>query len=107
MSSKATVGKISDKSGQNIDSLYPKLNPHPRCPGVTEIPWQEIGRLNKIATKLMKEQGITVLDFNAAITPVIGKYQLPKNCHFRDEGYEFLSQLMAKMIKEELKISSK
>ena len=60
-------------------------------------------RLNKIADELMKQEGITSLDFNSAITPLLGKYQLPKNCHYRNEGYKFLAQLMADMIQKELK----
>jgi len=63
-----------------------------------------VERLNKAAAELMKEANITVLDLNSAITPLIEKYQRPKNCHYYDEGYNFMGKVIADKVLAELKI---
>ncbi|MDA0748635.1 MAG: SGNH/GDSL hydrolase family protein, partial [bacterium] len=62
-----------------------------------------IDRLNKIANTLMKEQNIPILDLNRAITPRLDEYQLPEDCHFNEKGYEFMGNLMAETVLDELR----
>ena len=50
----------------------------------------------------MQEQNIPVLDLNQAITPMIAKYQLPGNCHYRDDGYRFMGKWLAEKVMAEL-----
>ena len=61
-----------------------------------------IDRINKVATSYMTEKDIPILDLNKAITPLLDKYQIPNDCHYKVEGYEFMGDLVAKIILEEL-----
>ena len=70
--------------------------------GALEYVKGDIERLNKIAEAVMKEQNIPVLDLNRAITPMVAKYQLPENCHYRDDGYRFMGKLLAEKVMAEL-----
>ncbi|MDF7808114.1 SGNH/GDSL hydrolase family protein [Pontiellaceae bacterium B12219] len=61
-----------------------------------------IERLNQVAEKIMTEQNIPVLDLYQAVSPNLAQYQRPKNCHFRESGYDFMGTLMAEVIMEQL-----
>jgi hypothetical protein len=70
--------------------------------GAHEYVEGSVERLNQVAAALMNEQNIPVLDLNAAITPLTARYQLPKNCHFMDEGYLFMGKVLAEKVLVEL-----
>jgi lysophospholipase L1-like esterase len=70
--------------------------------GAPEYVKGAVPRLNEAASMLMKKHAIPVIDMNAAITPVLDKYQLPKNCHYTDEGYTFMGNIVAEAIRKQL-----
>jgi hypothetical protein len=70
--------------------------------GALEYRKGAVTRLNEAATSLMKKHAIPVIDMNREITPVLNKYQLPKNCHYNDEGYEFMGSIVAGAIRKQL-----
>jgi lysophospholipase L1-like esterase len=57
-----------------------------------------IERVNDISQKLMEENNIPMIDLNSYITAVIDEYQLPDNCHFKTEGYEYMGRFVAENI---------
>ena len=62
---------------------------------------------NQAAAGIMKQHNIPVDDLFAAVGPHLGEYQLPNNVHFKEEGYDFLGQQVARAISDRLKDSSK
>ena len=60
-------------------------------------------RLNAAAAEVMKRHGIPTNDLYTHITPHLATYQLPKNCHFKGEGYQFLGKKVAAEILAALK----
>ncbi len=60
-------------------------------------------RTNTVADAIMREKKIPAIDLYAKVLPVLGQYQLPKNCHYKLEGYEFLGRIVAKSILNRLK----
>ena len=75
--------------------------------GANEYVEGSIDRLNAAATPIMKRNGIPVVDLNAYITPKLGDYQLPKNCHFKGEGYEYMGKFIAENILKQLSTATK
>lgn len=61
-----------------------------------------VERLNGIAAALMAARGIPVLDLYDSVQPVLDQYQLPDNCHFREEGYGYMGRIVADRIQAEL-----
>jgi hypothetical protein len=55
----------------------------------------QVPEYNEIATKVMKENGVTINDLNAHITPRIAELQNPKDVHFKTAGSEFLAEKVA------------
>ena len=62
---------------------------------------------NQAAAAVMKKYNIPVDDLFTAVTPHLGEYQLPNNVHFKEEGYDFLGQQVAKAILSQLGSSKK
>jgi lysophospholipase L1-like esterase len=75
----------------------------PTLPGAGSYPAGYAKRLNSIAEEIMKREGIEILDLGAKITPQLKKYQLPRDCHYTLEGYEFLGESVANAIEGALK----
>jgi len=76
----------------------------------TPVPDSSKGRIkgeeiyyNKIAEKIMKQQGVTINDLHAWIKPRLVQYQQPHNVHFTPEGYQFLGNRVAEKIRNILK----
>jgi hypothetical protein len=61
-----------------------------------------VERLNRIAAALMDAHGIPVLDLYSHVWPHLERYQLPDNCHFKEEGYGYLGRIVADRIQAEL-----
>ena len=97
----------------NLEKLLARIKPRtkkimwltstPVPKGANEYVEGSISRLNAVATPLMKNNGISVVDLHAYITPKLGEYQLPKNCHFKGEGYEYMGAFIAENILQQLK----
>lgn len=61
-------------------------------------PQRKFGKVpeyNEIAAKVMKENGVSINDLNAHITPRIAELQNPKDVHFKTAGSEFLAEKVA------------
>ena len=71
-----------------------KLNP-PRNFG-------DVATYNRIALKVMQENGVAIDDLNAAITPDLAKLQKPHDVHFTAEGYAALGQAVVQSLQKEL-----
>ena len=71
-----------------------KLNP-PRAFG-------DVAVYNRIALKVMTENGVAIDDLNAAIMPDLAKLQRPHDVHYTPEGYEALGQAVVKSLRKEL-----
>jgi acyl-CoA thioesterase-1 len=65
--------------------------------------FDDVAVYNRIAAKVMNENGITINDLNAFIQPQVGKYQNPQDVHFSAEGSEFLARQVASAIQAQLK----
>jgi lysophospholipase L1-like esterase len=54
---------------------------------------------NRIASEIMKKEGISTDDLFGFISPQLAKVQNPKDVHFNAEGYELLGKQVAESIK--------
>jgi hypothetical protein len=57
---------------------------------------------NEAAAELMKKHGVTTDDLFAAMTPNLAEMQIPNDVHFKDKGYDFLGETVAKAIEAQL-----
>lgn len=64
--------------------------------------FDKVPTYNAIATKVMRESGVTLNDLNTAIIPHLAKLQNPRDVHFNKEGSEFLAKEVAAKIEAEL-----
>ena len=62
---------------------------------------------NQAAAAIMAAHNIPVDDLFTAVTPHLGEYQPPNNVHFKEEGYDFLGQQVAKAISARLTAAAK
>ena len=58
----------------------------------------KVPEYNEIALRVMKENGVAIDDLNAAITPHLGEMQIPKDVHYKPEGYATLAKQVAASI---------
>lgn len=92
----------------NLQQLLKRLQPRakkviwltstPVPEGAAEYVAGAIDRLNAAATPLMQKENIPIIDLHAHILPKIAEYQLPKNCHFKETGYEYMGTFIAENI---------
>jgi hypothetical protein len=69
------------------------------------LPPRKFGKVpeyNAIAESVMKENGVTIDDLHAAITPRLAELQNPKDVHYKPEGYAFLAKHVAASIEAAL-----
>ncbi len=57
---------------------------------------------NEAAAELMQNHGVAVDDLFAAMTPNLAAMQVPNDVHFKDTGYDFLGETVAKAIEKQL-----
>jgi len=98
---------------RNLEQLIARIRPRTRKllwltstpvpEGASEYVAGSIERLNAAATALMQKQNVPVLDLHAQIQPKIAEYQLPKNCHFKEDGYGYMGAFIAENILTQLK----
>ncbi len=96
----------------NLEKLLARMKPRtkkvvwltstPVPEGANEYVAGAIDRLNAAATPLMQKNGVSVVDLHGYIQPKIGAYQLPKNCHFKNEGYDDMGTFIAENILAQL-----
>jgi acyl-CoA thioesterase-1 len=75
----------------------------------TAVPEGEKGRragsekkYNPVAVEVMKRQGVTINDLDAAIRPHLGEYQAKNDVHFGPPGARFLAEKVAEKIQAAL-----
>lgn len=64
--------------------------------------FEDIPVYNKVAEKVMKEEGVQINDLNAFITPTLATHQKPKDVHFTGEGSQALGKQVASVIEAQL-----
>tara|TARA_B100000900_G_C20587582_1_gene720257 strand:- start:1923 stop:2591 length:669 start_codon:yes stop_codon:yes gene_type:complete len=75
---------------------YPdKLGRQMRSPGMSKI-------YNQVALKIMNNNQIIVNDLYSLVLPKISELQIANNVHFKENGSEFLADLVVKSITESL-----
>lgn len=62
---------------------------------------------NKLAAQVMENNHIKTIDLYTAIKPKIAEYQLPKNCHFKEEGYTYMASYIAPIVLKSLSAEKK
>jgi lysophospholipase L1-like esterase len=65
---------------------------------------RDIVARNEIAVRLMQKHDVAVNDLYSAIKPHLVEYQNQKDCHFNNQGYDFLGQKVANEILAALKL---
>ena len=73
-----------------------KLNP-PRLP-------RDVVDFNRVAKKVMEENGVAINDLYALALPQLKEWQLPANVHFKPEGSKRMGEEVAAKIKVTLRI---
>ena len=58
---------------------------------------------NRIARKVMREDGITINDLHGYMLPELARLQKPKDLHYLPEGSEFLAVRVAAEVENALK----
>lgn len=66
--------------------------------------FEDIAIYNRIATKVMKENGVAIDDLNTYITPHLAEYQKKQDVHYIGEGYDFLARQVVKSIESQLAV---
>jgi lysophospholipase L1-like esterase len=61
-----------------------------------------IDAYNAAAVKVMRDEGVTINDLNAAIAPRAGELWKPRDLHFATEGYAILAEHVARTIQAAL-----
>ena len=61
------------------------------------VPRDEV-KYNQAAARVMKEEGVATDDLYAFALPQLGDIQLPKNVHFKPEGYAVLGKQVVRSI---------
>ena len=95
-----TIVERMQKTGAKI--IWASTTPIPEDPKQNYKP-ASIVEHNEAAAEVMKKHQIAVDDLFTAMTPHLGEYQPPLNCHFKDEGYDFLGQQVGTAIEAQLK----
>ena len=91
-----------EKTGAKL--VWASTTPIPNDPKQKQTAASIVER-NQAAAAIMKQHNIPVDDLFTAVTPHLGEYQRPNDVHFKDEGYDFLGQQVAKAISEQLPVS--
>lgn len=65
--------------------------------------FDDIGKYNAIAAKVMAENGVAIDDLNAAITPHLENVGRSNDVHFSEEGYRILGAFVARSVTAALK----
>lgn len=60
----------------------------------------KVPEYNEIATRVMTGNGVAINDLNQWITPRFAELQVPKDLHYRAQGYEFLARQVAAAIQD-------
>jgi lysophospholipase L1-like esterase len=79
--------------------IWATTTPKPPTPNYPEDP---VPGLNRIAAKVMAENGVAIDDLYAVVKPRLAEFQRPDDAHYTLEGYEFLGTAVAASIESQL-----
>ncbi len=82
--------------------IWASTTPIPDPPLQPERTFGDETEYNKIAEKIMKEEGIAINDLHSWILPRFSKLQKPKDLHYLPEGSEFLAEKVSHEILKQL-----
>ncbi|TDU73041.1 acyl-CoA thioesterase-1 [Prosthecobacter fusiformis] len=82
--------------------IWATITPIPEGPLNPPREFGEVSVYNGIAEKVMKENGVTINDLNAWISPKLAEMQKPKDVHYHDSGSDYLAEKVAQEIKAAL-----
>ena len=91
------VGKLKQRSNK---VLFVTTTPIPE--GAAEFVENASENSNRLATRVMNEHQIGTIDLYTAIKPEIAEYQLPQNCHFKEDGYTYMATYLAPFVLKSL-----
>ncbi len=83
--------------------IWAETTPIPDEMLVGERKFGDEAEYNRIAAKIMKEEGVVTNDLNAFVTPRFAELQKPKDLHYKSEGSDYLATKVAKEIEAVLK----
>ena len=86
----------------NAKVIWASTTPIPDNPEQKQTAASIVER-NAAAAEVMQKHGVAIDDLFGFITPRLAEMQLPKDVHFKDEGYELLGQQAADSITDALK----
>jgi len=98
---KAIVTKLQASGAQLI---WVNTTPVPK--GANEHVEGNSERVNALASSIMTELNIPIVDLYSKVKEVPSEHTIPNNCHFRDGGYEILGSAVAAQILSVLKTPS-
>lgn len=82
--------------------IWATTTPIPKGPLIPPREFGKVAEYNAIAAKVMKDEGVTINDLNAWITPKLAEMQKPQDVHYHDAGSDYLAQKVAQEIKTAL-----
>jgi len=71
--------------------IFATTTPFPDEPSGPLREAKQVGRYNRVALRIMKEQGVTVNDLHGFALPRLGEIQQPNNVHFTPAGSKALA----------------
>ena len=89
-----------EKTGAKL--IWATTTPIPDVPAQKQTAASIVER-NAAAAAVMEKHGVAIDDLFAFITPRLAEAQLPKDVHFKAEGYDLLGQQVAESIRAALK----
>lgn len=96
---RSLVARLKQTGAQLI---WATTTPIPKGPLIPPREFGEVAEYNAIAEKVMKENGVTINDLNAWITPKLAEMQKKQDVHYFDPGSDYLAEKVAQEIKEAL-----
>lgn len=96
---RALVGKLK-ATGAKL--MWASITPIPEPPLIPDRTFGDETEYNKIAAKVMKENGIPINDLHTYVSPRFSELQRKQDLHYKPEGSEFLAEKVAAEIAKAL-----
>ena len=96
---------VKKLKGTGARLVFATTTPVP--PGAVGRTPDEVATYNEVALKVMRENGVAVDDLNASVAPKVGEYQLPKDVHYKPQGYQALAEQVARAVEKAMTAADK
>ncbi len=96
---RALVGKLK-ATGAKL--MWASITPIPEPPLIPDRTFGDETEYNKIAAKVMMENGIPINDLHTYVSPRFSELQKKQDLHYKPEGSEFLAEKVAAEIAKAL-----